>query len=90
MIDETSSEATLLTMKNDFERITRDPAQMNGQACIRGMRLTVKRVLELVALYPDRKELFREYPDLEPADLEQALAYAAASLDDRFVGLEQV
>ena len=66
-------------------RITRDPQIMNGQACIRGMRLTVRRVLEAMALYPNHDELFAEYPELEPDDLKQALAFAAANLDDRVV-----
>jgi uncharacterized protein (DUF433 family) len=56
---------------------------MNGQACIRDLRLTVKRVLEALATYPDPQELKREYPELEDEDIRQALAYAAASLDDR-------
>ena len=56
---------------------------MNGQPCIRGLRITVRRVLEGMALSPDRDELFREYPELEPDDLTQALAFAAASLDDK-------
>lgn len=56
---------------------------MNGQPCIRGMRLTVRRVVEALALYPDRDDLFRNYPELEPDDLRQALAFAAASLEDR-------
>jgi uncharacterized protein (DUF433 family) len=47
------------------------------------MRLTVRRVLEAIAAYPDRAELFREYPELEEEDLLQALAFAAANLDDR-------
>ena len=55
-------------------RITRDPQIMNGQACIRGMRLTVRRVLEAMALYPNHDELFTEYLELEPDDLKQALA----------------
>jgi uncharacterized protein (DUF433 family) len=66
-----------------LDRITSNPARMNGQPCIRNLRLTVRRVVELVALYPDRKELRREYPELEEEDIKQALAYAAASLDDR-------
>lgn len=52
-----------------FDRISVDPAKMNGQPCIRGMRLTVRRVLEALALYPDRTELRREYPDLEDEDI---------------------
>jgi uncharacterized protein (DUF433 family) len=66
-----------------FTRITVDPDQMDGQPCIRGMRLTVRRVLLAIALYPDRAELFREYPELEEEDLRQALEFSAANLDDR-------
>jgi uncharacterized protein (DUF433 family) len=72
-------------MLND--RITRDPARMNGQPCIRDMRLTVRRVVEAVALYPDREKLRREYPELEDEDIRQALVYAAAMLDDRTLPL---
>lgn len=55
---------------------------MNGQPCIRGMRLNVRRVVEAVALYPNRDDLFRNYPELEPEDLRQAMAFAAANLED--------
>jgi uncharacterized protein (DUF433 family) len=65
-----------------FDRITWNPAQMNGQPCIRGMRITVKRVLQLIGQYSDRRELFADYPELEEGDLQQALAYAAANLED--------
>ncbi len=61
-----------------FDHITIDPAKMNGQPCVRGMRLTVRRVLELIALYPDRAELFREFPELTEEDLQQVLAYDRA------------
>lgn len=61
---------------------------MNGQPCVRGMRLTVKRVLEAMSEYPDRDELFIEYPELEPEDLEQVLIFAAASMDDRVIELQ--
>jgi uncharacterized protein (DUF433 family) len=61
-----------------LDRITSNPARMNGQSCIRNLRLTVRRVVELVVLYPDREELCREYPELEEEDIKQALAYAAA------------
>jgi len=67
---------------HQFERITWNPGQMNGQPCIRGMRLTVRRVLQLLAQYSDHKELFSDYPELEEEDLRQALAYAAANLED--------
>lgn len=70
-----------------FDRITVDPARINGQPTIRNMRLTVRRVIELLALYADRNELRREYPELEDEDIRQALSYAATYLDDRVVEL---
>jgi len=65
-----------------FDRITWNPNQMNGQPCIRGLRLTVRRVVEAVAIYPNRDDLFRNHPELEPEDIRQALAFAAANLED--------
>ena len=70
-----------------LDRITSDPRQMNGQPCIRGLRITVRRVLEALAAYPDRAELRRAYPDLDEEDIRQALAFAAASLDDAVIDL---
>ncbi len=70
-----------------FERITVDPKRMNGQPCVRQLRLTVRRVVEAVATYPDRRDLYREFPELEPDDIREALAYAAANLDDRVIEL---
>lgn len=70
-----------------FDRITSDPAVLNGQPCIRGMRITVRRVLEALAIYPDREEFRAEYPELEDEDIRQALEYAAANLDDRVMEL---
>jgi uncharacterized protein (DUF433 family) len=69
-------------MNPAFDRITIDPGVMNGQPCIRGMRLTVKRVVRAMAAYPDRAELKQEYPELEDEDLRQALEFAASYLDD--------
>ncbi len=69
----------------NFDRITTDPARMNGEPCIRNLRLTVRRVLEALATYPDRAELKREYPELEDEDIRQALAFAAAYLDDKIL-----
>jgi uncharacterized protein (DUF433 family) len=70
-----------------LERITIDTARNNGQPSIRDLRLTVRRVIELLALYPDRPELRREYPELEEEDIRQALVFAAAFLEDRVVEL---
>ncbi len=65
-----------------FDRITIEPGKMNGQPCIRGMRLTVRRVLLAMSIYPDREELRENYPSLEDEDIRQALEYAAANLVD--------
>ena len=66
---------------SEFDRIVCDPKVLEGQACIRGQRLTVRRVLEALATYSDRRELQKEYPELTEEDIRQALEYAAASLD---------
>jgi len=60
---------------------------MNGQPCIRSLRLTVRRVVEAVAAYPERQDLKREYPELEEEDIREALAYAAANLEDKVLEL---
>jgi uncharacterized protein (DUF433 family) len=73
-----------------LDRITVEPGKMNGQPCIRGMRLTVRRVLEALATYPNREDLYREYPELQDEDIQQALEYAAAALEDRTVELTRV
>jgi uncharacterized protein (DUF433 family) len=72
-----------MKLDSPFDRITVNPGQMDGQPCIRGMRLTVRRVLLALAAYPDRNELLEEYPELEEEDIKQALAFSAANLDDR-------
>jgi uncharacterized protein (DUF433 family) len=57
-------------------RITINPNKMNGQPCIRDLRLTVWRVIELIQTYPDRSELYREFPELTEEDINQAIVYA--------------
>lgn len=68
-----------------LDRISVHPARMNGQPCIRNLRLTVRRVMELLAAYPDRQELHHEFPELEDEDIRQALLFASSYLDDRVV-----
>ena len=68
-------------MNTQIDRIHIDPHRLNGQPCIRELRLTVRRVLKLLILYPDRADLQREYPELEEEDIHQAVVYAAAVLD---------
>lgn len=55
---------------------------MNGQPCLRNLRLTVRRVIEIAALYPDRTERKAEFPELDDEDVAQALHYAALQLPD--------
>jgi uncharacterized protein (DUF433 family) len=61
-----------------FDRITFDPAVMGGRACIRGMRMTVSLVVNLVANGMSPDDIVREYPDLEAEDIREALQYASA------------
>jgi uncharacterized protein (DUF433 family) len=63
-----------------LDRITSNPNKMNGQACIRDLRITVRRVVDLLATYPDREELFQEFPELEEEDIQQALIFASSYL----------
>ncbi len=60
-----------------FDRITFDQKIMGGRACIRGMRITVSLVVNLVANEMTTEEILNEYPDLEAEDIRQALQYAA-------------
>ena len=71
-----------------LDRITIDPQVMNGQPCLRNLRLTVRRVVEAVALYPDWKDLQAEYPEIEKEDIHQALAFAARNLDSQIIPME--
>ena len=73
-----------------FDRITVEPEKCGGKPCIRGMRISVRRVLELLATYPDRAAILTEYPFLEPEDLQQALRYAAATVDDERLSTDRV
>ena len=52
-----------------LDRITSNPNRMNEQPCIRNLRLTVRRVIKLLATYPNREELRQEFPELEDEDI---------------------
>ena len=65
-----------------FDRITFASGVMGGRACIRGMRITVALVVNLVANGLTADEIVREYPDLVPDDVRQALSYASALAND--------
>jgi len=59
-----------------YQRITVDPGQMGGTPCIRGLRIPVATVLAMIAEGMTREEILAAYPDLEAADLTEALQYA--------------
>ena len=61
----------------ELNRITFDSNIMQGQACIRGMRIPVSLVVNLLAHGKSTNDILAEYPDLEPQDISQALEYAA-------------
>jgi uncharacterized protein (DUF433 family) len=61
-----------------FDRITFDPMVMGGRACVRGIRITVALVVNLVANGMSAEDISREYPDLEREDIRQSLQYASA------------
>ncbi len=68
----------------DLERITFNPNILGGKAVIRGMRISVSLVLNLVANGMMTEEILRDYPYLEAEDIQAALHYAALAVDDTF------
>lgn len=66
-----------------FTRITVNPKQMSGVPCIRGMRIPVATVVGMVAEGITEAEILKAYPDLEPADIHEALHYAAEAVRER-------
>ena len=73
-----------------FERITFDPNVMGGRACIRGMRVTVSLIVNLVANGMGIEEIIAAYPYLEPEDVRQALRYVAWLAEESVHTLEPV
>ncbi len=71
-----------------FDRITFDPKMMGGRACIRGMRVTVSLLVNLVANRMSTEEILEAYPYLEAEDVQQALQYAAWLTEESIHPLE--
>ena len=71
-----------------FNRITFDPNLMGGRACIRGMRVTVSLILNLISNGMTAQDIVKEYPYLEAEDIRQALQYAAWLADETIQVLE--
>lgn len=72
-----------------FPNITVDPEVLGGQPTIRGMRISVRRVLEALSRRPDWTEFTADYPDITHEDVRQALAFAATMSDARVIPLER-
>jgi len=64
-----------------MDRITFNPEQCGGRPCIRGMRIRVKDVLDLLAAGVSEADILADYPDLEAEDIRASLAYAAEESD---------
>jgi len=70
-----------------FDRITSDPEVLGGVPVIRGSRISVRRVLELLAINLSWPELKVDYPALADDDIKQALSFAAAQLATEIIPL---
>jgi uncharacterized protein (DUF433 family) len=66
---------------SELHRITIDPAQCGGRPCLRGLRIRVRDVLDLLAAGASREEVLDDYPLLQAEDITAALEYAARQSD---------
>jgi uncharacterized protein (DUF433 family) len=74
----------------NIDRITSNPNVMNGKACIRGIRITVSIVLNLLANGMSKQNILDEYPVLEPEDIDQCLSYAAYLAEEELYTTQKV
>lgn len=70
-----------------LKRITADPLVAFGKPVIKGTRIWVSLILDLLASGMSEEEILREYPHLTPEDIRATLAYGAAVADERYVGI---
>jgi uncharacterized protein (DUF433 family) len=66
-----------------FERISIDPAKMGGVPCVRGLRIPVATIVDMLAAGMSHAEILADFPQLEEQDISEALRYAAAALHER-------
>jgi uncharacterized protein (DUF433 family) len=64
-----------------FKRITVEPGKCGGRPCIRGLRMRVTDILQLLSADASYEEILADYPDLERDDILAAIAYAAHQTD---------
>lgn len=74
----------------ELDRITVNPKVMAGQPCVRGMRITVSLVINLVANGMSNKEIIEEYPDLEDEDIKQCLYYGSVVSKEEYYPLAKL
>jgi uncharacterized protein (DUF433 family) len=67
------------------DRITVDPEQCGGRPCIRGMRIRVTDILDMLASGASRETILADFPDLESEDIDASLRYASRHLDHPIV-----
>lgn len=70
-----------------YKRITTDPDMMGGVPCIRGLRMPVATVVGMIADGIAREEILKDFPYLEPEDIDEALRYAAEAVRERVLPL---
>ena len=70
---------------SELHRVTIDPEQCGGRPCLRGLRVRVTDILNLLAAGASHEEILADYPYLEPGDIAAALEYAARQLDHTVV-----
>lgn len=75
-------------MSDLLARITINPAQMHGRPCIRGLRVTVSDVLNLLSAGQSRDNILLDYPYLEAEDIDAVLAFAARQSDHPIIAAE--
>ena len=76
-----------MTSENRFDRITHDPKVLGGRATVRGLRISVSHVVNLIANGMTPAEVVHDLPDLDEEDVRQALAYKAALAQDEIHSL---
>ena len=79
----------MAALATNFERITVDPGQMGGMACIRGLRIPVATVLRMLGGGMSYAEILGDYPDLEAEDIQACLRFAAEAATEREVVIPQ-
>ncbi|TAJ17099.1 MAG: DUF433 domain-containing protein [Planctomycetota bacterium] len=71
-----------------FDRIVTDPDVLDGKPCVRGTRLSVERVLEVLAEQPSQEDLQADYPQLTAEDVRQVLLFASRLAGEKIIPLD--